>query len=286
MPMRPESSHNPARYHWAALAHPAHVTGAVIGWLSTAGLGVASMGSTLSPELAGWTALASIAWSGVWLLVMPGNPRFRRVTDARLAEIHENDFDYQQDALRGRISGELKGSMADIARLRDKAREILQDKFGSHDPFARDNLQKLDTLAISYLQLLVVLTEYDNYLNLVDPGSLERELAEARQRLDEATDSAVRDARASQLKLLENRLEKYHGTESRLELVRQQCRNVETTMKLLVDQAMTAVDAKRVSRDIEQVLENIRQSETLGEELAVYDDLERELDKLDRRELE
>ena len=49
---------------------------------------------------------------------------------------------------------------------------------------------------------------------------------------------------------------------------------------------MTAVDPQRVSRDIEQVLENIRQSETLGEELAVYDDLERELDKLGRRELE
>ncbi|MEZ5338237.1 MAG: hypothetical protein R3F46_08205 [bacterium] len=286
MVMRPDSSHNPARFHWAALGHPAHVAGASAGWLATLGLGIASLTSTVSPELAGWAALGSMAWSAVWLLMLPGNPRFQRLTDARLAERYEHDFDYQKEALRGRISTELTERLRDIAKLRDKAREILRDKFGSNDPFAKDNLQKLDSLAISYLQLLVVLTEYDSYLNLVDPGSLERELAEAREQVQAATDEAVREARQSQLKLLESRLEKYHGTENRLELVRQQCRNVETTMKLLVDQAMTAVDPQRVSRDIEQVLENIRQSETLGEELAVYDDLERELDKLGRRELE
>ena len=284
--MRPESSHNPARYHWAAMRHPVHIFGAVAGWLTTAGLSVSAIMGSVGSDPAGWAALASIAWTGFWLLALPGNRRFQRVTDSVLAERHANDFDYQNAALKGRISPDLRNKQSDIALLRNKAREILEDKFGTNDPFARDNLDKLDSLAISYLQLLVILTEYDHYLSLVDPESLEDDLEKAQAELAESSDSAIREARENRVRLLENRLEKYHGTGNRLELVREQCRNVETTMKLLVDQAMTAVDPQRVSRDIEQVLDNIRNSETLGDELAAYDDLERELDSIGRRELE
>ena len=286
MPIRPESSHNPARYHWAAIRHPLHQVGAALGWLATLGLGIGSLVGAVSSEPAGWLALASILWSGIWLLVLPSNPRFRRLTDAQLAERFALDFDYQIAALGGRVDGDLQEKLREITRLRNKAREILEDKFGSNDPFAKDNLQKLDSLAISYLQLLVALTEYDHYLSLVDPQNIELEISKAQLLLQEATDTAIRDARSSQVKLLENRLDRYHRAENRLQLVTAQCHNVETTMKLLVDQAMTALDPKRVNRDIEQVLENIRSSETLSEELATYDELEDELDQLGRRELE
>jgi hypothetical protein len=284
--MRPESSHNPARYHWAAFGHPLHLGGAALGWLAVTGLGIGSMMGLLSSDPAGWMALLSMLWSGIWLLGLPGNPRFRLATDAVLAEKYANDFPYQSAALGGRVDSDLQDKLKEITRLRNKAREILKDKFGSHDLFAKDNLEKLDSLAISYLQLLVALTEYDHYLSLVDPQNIEREIEKARERLAGVADSAVLEARSSQVKLLENRLERYHMAANKLELVEAQCRNVETTMKLLVDQAMTALDPKRVNRDIDQVLENIRSSETLSEELASYDDLEQELDSFGRREAE
>ena len=49
-------------------------------------------------------------------------------------------------------------------------------------------------------------------------------------------------------------------------------------MKLIVDQAMTAHDPKRVGRDIDIVLNNIQESEILSAELSAYDELEAELD--------
>lgn len=286
MPLRPESSHNPARYHWAAFRHPLHLGGAAAGWLACAVLGIGSMAGLVSSDAAGWLALLSMLWSGIWLLLLPSNQRFRRATDAVLADIHATDFDFQSAELGSRVDPALQDKLSEITRLRNKAREILKDKFGSHDPFAKDNLEKLDSLAISYLQLLVALTEYDNYLSLVDPQNIEREIVKAQERLTGVADGAVLEARASQVKLLENRLERYHLAENKLELVEAQCRNVETTMKLLVDQAMTALDPRRVNRDIDQVLENIRSSETLSAELATYDDLEQELDSLGRREKE
>jgi len=272
----------PTRYHWAAGANPAHVAGAVAGWIATIGTGV----SSLDPSIAGVLATLTLAWSGYWMLVMPNMPRFKRLTDARLLAQYENDYAYQKVELSERIHPDLRDKISDITRLRDRAREILTGKFGDHDLFARDNLEKLDTLAISYLQLLVALSEYDEYLSLVDPGNIENEMEQARARVDEVQDEVIKAARQRQVDLLSNRLERYHRAESRLELLQAQSRNVETTMKLLIDQAMTAADAQRVGRNIDEVLSNIRSSEILNEELAVYDDLERDLEDSRMRELE
>jgi hypothetical protein len=77
---------------------------------------------------------------------------------------------------------------------------------------------------------------------------------------------------------LQNRLKRYEKALKRIDLIKAQCKNVEATMKLIVDQAMTAHDPKRVGRDIDVVLNNIEESEILTAELSAYDDLEAELD--------
>ena len=188
-------------------------------------------------------------------------------------------------ALTERIDPDLRIKVDDITRLRDRARDILTGKFGEHDVFAIDNLEKLDKLAISYLQLLAALSEYDEYLSLVDPDSIEHEL-EAAQHAVTTEDATLRDVRQRQVELLKNRLTRYNRASQRLKLLQAQCRNVETTMKLLIDQAMTAPDAQRVGRDIDQVLNHIRESEILTEELSSYDDLEREIDDSRMTELD
>ncbi|MBN2081570.1 hypothetical protein JW859_05100 [bacterium] len=275
----------PTRYHWAAGTNPLHWGGALLGWAATLGSGLSA---TFAPETSFLTPLlaaATLCWSGIWLLVMPINPRFKRAVDAQLLDRFENDFGYQVAALSDRIDQDLYGKVMDIKRLRDRAREILKGKFGEHDVFAKDNLEKLDKLAISFLQLLVALSEYDEYLSLVDPESIKHELEAARTAAN-VDDETLRDVRQRQVELLNNRLTRYQRASARLALLQAQCRNVETTMKLLIDQAMTAPDAQRVSRDIDEVLSNIRESETLTQELATYDDLERELDDIHGRELE
>lgn len=267
----------PTRYHWAAGTSPLHVGGALVGWAATFAAGITAAFTPEAALLTPWLATASLAWSGFWLVAMPNNPRFRRAVDARSEARYEHDYGFQAAALRDRIDSDLHDKIDEITRLRDRAREILTGKFGEHDLFAKDNLDKLDKLAISYLQLLVALSEYDEYLSLVDPESIEREL-EAAEGAAEVEDRALREVRNRQVELLRNRLTRYRRASQRLGLLQAQCRNVETTMKLLIDQAMTAPDAQRVGRDIDEVLSNIRESEILTQELAGYEDLERELD--------
>ena len=279
-------ANRPTRYHWAAGTNRWHLGVAALGWAGTIATGVAGALDPVYSLLSGSLAAVTLAWHGVWLLVLPSNHRFKRLTDANLAERFETDYSYQLSVLHPRIDRDLADKVDIITRIRDRAREILKSKFGSSDPFATDNLEKLDTLAVSYLQLLVALTEYNEYLTLVDPTGIERELAQAEQAVNQATDDTLRAARQRHVVLLHDRLERYRKAGQRIELIREQCRNLETTMKLLVDQAMTAADSQRVGRDIDVVLRNIRESEVLTAELAAYDDMERELDTIRGRELE
>jgi hypothetical protein len=262
-----------------------HLGGALIGWGATFAAGITAAFEPQAALLTPWLAALSLAWSGFWLVAVPNNPRFKRAVDARLKAKYENDFSYQAAALGDRIDTDLMAKVDDITRLRNRAREILTTKFGEHDLFAKDNLEKLDKLAISYLQLLTALSEYDEYLSLVDPQSIEREL-ESAESADDSAEPQLAEVRQRQVELLKNRLTRYRRAGQRLKLLQAQCRNVETTMKLLIDQAMTAPDAERVGRDIDQVLNNIRESELLTAELASYDDLERELDDTRMKERE
>lgn len=271
----------PTRFHWAAGLHPWHLAPALGAWLAVLMLGVtAPFGFPQALLAVPWIVAAALVWSAYWLFLLPSNPRFRRAVEARLHAQYEHDYGFQLADLAGRIDREAHDKVEDITVLRDKARQILSAKFGESDPFAKDNLEKLDQLAISYLQLLAALTEYAQYMSLVDPSSIERDLEQARQ-LAQGAPPALADARNKQVLLLASRLERYRRAEERSALVQAQCANVETTMKLLVDQAMTAADPQRVGRDIDQVLANIRESEVLQDELATYDDLERDLE--DRR---
>jgi hypothetical protein len=268
----------PTRYHWEAGLSPLHWGVALAGWGTTFVLGMFSaLGSQEAALMVPWLAAATLAWSGIWLFAVPNSPRFKRAVDAIHADRYANDYDYQIASLIDRIDKDLHYKVDDITRLRNRAREVLGEKFSSHDLFAKDNLEKLDSLAISYLKLAAALSEYDEYVSLVDPDGIERELETERKYAAEG-DETLRAARSRHVVLLENRMNRYEKAKERIKLIQAQCRNIETTMKLLVDQAMTAADPERVGRDIDEVLENVRDSEILTAELAAYDELERELD--------
>ena len=283
--MRPHDhpAHRSTRYHWAAGLNPWHWVPALGAWLAVFLLGLTALGvPVVRAELSAlipFIAIAALGWSGYWLIAVPNMPRFKRATDARLRDAYENDFDYRMLEYQDRIGVDLQGKVSDMNILRDKAREMLKSKFGEEDPFAKDNLVKLDRLAISYLQMLVAQTEYEQYIHLVDPSSIEADLAAARLNIEQAGgDAALRDVGSKQIMLLEGRLARVHKAQEQMQVVTGQLKNVETTMKLLLDTAMTVADPKRVGRDIDMVLQNIRDSEVLSQELSAYDDLERELE--------
>jgi hypothetical protein len=276
-------AHRSTRYHWAAGLNPWHWVPALGAWIAVFLLGLTALGTPLVrgevTALIPFLVLGALAWSGYWLVAVPNMPRFKRATDARLRNEYENDFDYRMLEYQDRISVDWQGKVSDMCILRDKAREMLKSKFGEEDPFAKDNLVKLDRLAISYLQMLVAQTEYEQYISLVDPGSIEADLEAAKLNITQAgSDAALRDVGSKQVTLLEGRLARVHKAQEQMQIVKGQLKNVETTMKLLLDTAMTVADPKRVGRDIDMVLQNIRDSEVLSQELATYDDLERELD--------
>lgn len=272
----PESDHpalRPTRYHWAAGLHPLHWLPACGGWLATLGLSLAGPDSAALSTLASVAALGAIGWSMTWLLLVPVMPAFRRVVDSRLAQQYDADFYYQREELLERYPV-LKPELRELSSLRDRAREMMLRRFGKDDPFAQDNLKKLDTLAVSYIELLEQLTDYDDYLRAVNPDALESDIAEARDELN-FSGPEIREVRKRQLELLQNRLERYRLVEQRAKLLKAEASSIETTMKLLADQAMSSSASRGAWDEIDGVLDNIRESELLSADLAMFDEFER-----------
>jgi len=269
----------PTRYHWAAGLAPLHWVPALGCWIAVFLFGLTALGvpSVRTPVEAviPFLVMAALAWSGYWLIAVPNMPRFKRGVDARLREEYENDFDYHLQQAKSGIHADLQGRVADIVALRNKTREMLRTKFGEDDPFAKDNLVKLDRLAISYLQMLGALTEYDQYVSLVDPGSIAADLQAAKLATQQSgADAALRDIGSKQVQLLESRMQRVVRAHEQITVIQGQLKNVETTMKLLLDSAMTVSDPRRLGRDIDEVLQNIHDSEVLSADMASIDDLE------------
>lgn len=268
------------RFHWAAGTHPGHWVVASGLWLAALMLGATTPlmkdSAGALGTAAGFLSLIALGWSGIWLLVIPNTPRFRRATDAKLGDKYANDYAYQVSELRERIDKGLQSEVHDITRLRDRAQQILGRKGGDYDVFAKENLAKLDTLAIQYLKMLAALTEYDQYISLVDPDSILANLEKARAEEAGASGPAA-EARAKTVQLLESRLLKYRQARERIDLLKAQIQNVEATMKLLVDQAMTTQDGQSVAHDIDEVLSNIENSEVLSQELSALNAMDDEI---------
>lgn len=227
--------------------------------------------------MASVTALAALGWSMTWLLMVPVLPAFRRVVDSRLASQYSTDFHYQGQDLLDRYPS-LKPELREITALREKSREMLLRRFGKEDPFAKDNLTKLDRLAVNYLDVLEQLADFDGYLRSVSPDKLAEEISAAREEL-EFSGPELRDIRQRQLGLLEQRRERHDQAQQRVQLLKAEAASIETTLKLLADQAMSSTSSRHVWDEIDGVLDNIRESELLSRDMAVFDEFERRTER-------
>ena len=93
----------------------------------------------------------------------------------------------------------------------------------------------------------------------LDAAIAKETVSSVKTRLEQArasagqSDAALRDIGSRQVQLLEGRLTRYRKAQEQMEMIRGQIKNVETTMKLLLDTAMTVADPKRVGKDIDEI---------------------------------
>ena len=208
-------------------------------WFGIAAFGL--LGALINPGI--W--LIGLGLEGMYLWALSKNQRFRNAVDAEAGVTHSTS---RYEELLATLDRNAQSQQFDIERESAEIVGLLQ-KSAAHTSQIGDVRQ----MAWLHLKMLAALTEYDQYLSLVDPEGIQQQLDEAEAQQDGASSEAVAQARSKQVLLLKTRLERYQRAEQQLQLIQAQCKNVEATMKLLVDQAMTAQDAQRVGKRLEEL---------------------------------
>jgi hypothetical protein len=204
-----------------------------------------------------WLGLCGAGVEALWMLFAPDSRLLRKLWfDKRYAE-------EQEAARRAELDAKFKllpetDAMRCLA-LREKQEQI--NKLAQENPaFTVDllgaELQKLDDLVHSFLELSVTCARYQEYLGSVDVDEIERDLRRYHQIVDRG-EADKRQLAQKNIAVLEKRKEKYAEIRSYLSTARGQLELIENTFRLLADQIVTMRSPTELSGQLDELLDGV-----------------------------
>jgi hypothetical protein len=206
-----------------------------------------------------WLGLAGAGAEALWMLFAPDSRLLRKTWfDKRFQE---------EEAARRRAELEAKfKSLPDTDAMRCIALKEKQDQINSlaqeNPAFTVDllsgELKKLDDLVNAFVDLQVTCARYQQYLESVDVGEIERDLRRYEQIRDQAKDDDERRTLAQKnLAVLQKRKDKYAEIRRYLSSTRGQLELIENTFRLLADQIVTMRSPKELGGQLDELLDGV-----------------------------
>jgi hypothetical protein len=204
-----------------------------------------------------WLALAGAGVEALWMLFAPDSKLLRKTWFDKV-------FAAEQDAAKkAELDAKFKSlpeseAMRCLA-LREKQEQI--NKLAAENPsFTVDllggELQKLDSLVRSFVELSVTCSRYQDYLKSVDVDEIERDLRRYQQ-IAERSDGERRTLAQKNLSVLQKRQEKYAEIRGYLSSARGQLELIENTFRLLADQIVTMRSPAELGGQLDDLLDGV-----------------------------
>jgi hypothetical protein len=204
-----------------------------------------------------WLGLAGAGIEALWMLFAPDSKLLRKTWFDKV-------FAAEQDAARkADLDAKFKALPEDEAMrclaLREKQEQI--NKLAAENPsFTVDllsgELQKLDSLVRSFVELSVTCSRYQEYLKSVDVDEIERDLRRYQQ-ISERSDGEKRTLAQKNLAVLQKRQEKYGEIRGYLSSARGQLELMENTFRLLADQIVTMRSPQELGGQLDELLDGV-----------------------------
>lgn len=231
----------------------------------------------------------------LYLGVMPRHERFQRhVRSQKMAERHKAP---SQRELFSQLRNRSQRRYAKLRKLKDEIRSNYQKLSYASQGLLDSHLKKIDGLLESYLELL---HQRERYRDFRDSATENRILKSIEALKKDMADDAerVRAVKERRLKVLEQRLARYHKAQENLEIIGAQLGTIEDVVKYIHEQSWTLQDPEEVTVQLDALLEeveatrgSIREIEDVFADPSEYidDDLEaldRELDAATEEDLD
>lgn len=195
---------------------------------------------------------------GLWMLFAPDSRVLQRVW---FDKYHQAQIDSKREAEMNAKFEALPPKEADRCRGLRATRDQILLLAGDNPAFTQDllkkELEKLDTLVLSFLDLAFTCTRYSQYLRSVNPGEIESESARFERLVDSTEDPEKRALAQKNLAVLGKRRDKYAEIAGSLSNARSQLDLIENTFKLLADQIVTMRTPSELAGQLDELIDGV-----------------------------
>ena len=294
-PQLPNGMTDDVNYTKEAFLNTWNLVFLLVAAVTIAGLGLAGV-------VPGWmlnlTVVLSAGAELLYLGVMPRNQRFQR--HVRSQKIAERNRAPSQREIFSQLRNRSQRRYAKLRKLKDQIRENYQRLSYASQGILDNHLKKIDGLLESYLDLL---HQRERYRDFVDSATKSNILQSIEALKEDMRDDAerVRSVKQRRLKVLEQRLARFHKAHENLEIIGAQLGTIEDVVKYIHEQSWTLQDPKEVTMQLDALLEEVEATQSsireiedvfsspgeyIDEDLDDLDALDAELESVVGRDLD
>ncbi len=234
--------------------------------------------------LAGAAAFALISGTGlplvlaaglelIYLSLVPQSSRFRRLVRSWKYAEEKRRRELRLSAVFDELAPERRKR---YVALEARCREIKAnyDRLSSTaQMFLGQMEERLQGLLYAYLRLLGSAQQHGEYLVAIDPSQIQEEVEQLQQSVQsQAVTPKVQEINRKRIEILTKRLEKYKKISENRQVVEAQCKAIEDVLALIRDQSVTVQDPQEVSSQLDNLLQDVQQTEdTVREVEAIFE---------------
>ena len=205
-----------------------------------------------------WLALLGAGVEAIWMLFAPDSRLLKKLWfDPRFSE-------EQNEARRKEIEAKFKqlpesDAMRCLA-LREKQEQILglaNENPAFTNELLGGELNKLDALVQSFIDLSITCARYNEYLKSVDVDEMERDLRRYQQIIDRSEDGEKRVLAQKNLAVVGKRKDKFAEIKGYLSNARGQLELIENSFRLIADQIVTMRSPGELSGQLDELLDGV-----------------------------
>jgi len=232
--------------------------------------------------IAGAAAFAVVSASGlplilaaglelIYLSVVPNSGRFQRLVRSWKWEEEKRQHEMKLSAMFHDLPPEMRTRYAHVAEVCGDIRANYAKLSSTSQIFVKQMEDKLSGLQQGYVRLLFAAHQQREYLQVTNPGEIQRELEQLKKGL--VKDPAkVQEINRKRIEILTKRLEKFEKIRENRQVIDAQCAATEDVLQLIRDQSVTMRDPRQISDQLENLVQDVEQTEQAVKEVeAIFE---------------
>jgi hypothetical protein len=242
----------------AGLSQPDYVRAALkwqYNWIGLAGAAAFALvsGTGLPLVLAAGLELMYVA-------LVPQSSRFRRLVRSWKYAGEKREHQKRLDEMYRNLPPEMRSRYAFVQQVVQAIHANYAMLSASSQVFARQMAERLDGLLEGYVRLLFTATTHRDYLKSLNPDQVSGEVAHLEKALSKDPPK-VQEINQRRIEILRKRVTKFEKILENRQVIDAQCAAIEDVLQLIRDQSVTMRDPREVSAQLENLVQDVEQTE-------------------------